>query len=551
MNEYEISRIIALADRLTARFRVAFPEAGQNSVWQIVSNLVRLHLEGHMITLTSLIAASGLPYGTAIRCIHALEARGMIGRQARSRSGKSFVYFPTPSLLKNFEAYAEDVKQELSRMVVEEPRLDATKYFFGGDHQRHALTERQLRGLRDIEGVETLQFLLHNDWYFMSLRHVWSDFRSRIGPSGNFTLVDRQTLYETIRHNAELPVSGADIIAIAPSWVGEMAAGAIIAPPGQHQLCADVASPLHAMLAPSGLEMAVPAYVAIDLLAVRRDLLDEEALSYPTNLDAVLATARQLHTPRHNRYGIVWSGSRGLALGHSFLFILSCMGAQWPQNGANSLELVSTFLTGSESVAAFEYLRMLIEVSAPGVLNGGAGETQAVFAAGSAAMSFLSSLDATRFELDINSKVKHRVAYLPPPIATRGRGKVPLNGFFLALPANLPPPRQKTAQAVLAALASPESTGVEEDVGRLPTSSLFSLIRDPEQARNSAIHALIASLTRQHKLVAPSPILPPHEIVVTQILGEHLHDALANNAKNGTVAFASAAKKIRSISLNA
>jgi multiple sugar transport system substrate-binding protein len=53
---------------------------GQREV-RIITHLVRSHLAGRLVTSSSLAAASGLSYGTAIRTIARMEGEGLITRR--------------------------------------------------------------------------------------------------------------------------------------------------------------------------------------------------------------------------------------------------------------------------------------------------------------------------------------------------------------------------------------------------------------------------------------------------------------------------------------
>ncbi len=532
MNSYELTRVIALFGLFNARFREAFPDAGTDSTWAVISQLVRLHIEGQPVSLTGLIAVSGLPYGTAMRRIHSLVETGMIELKPRTATGKSFHYLPSPALLAAFEQFAGSIKIELARLFVEDQLPDPADCYFGGVHQRLALSERHLKAVRAIPGVARMRFLAQDDWYFMSLRHLWSDLRRPIGPFTMFTLLDPQGLHDELVANAARPVSEFDILALPAAWLREFSERGALAPvPAGERPAATTAAfaaPVRDLVRLDGVTLAAPGYVSVDLLAVRRDLFEEAGIAFPATPADVLAAARRFHHPRRQQIGLVWNGRRGRDLGRTFRFIMACLGTPLlkpEETGADALGRIAGRLAGEPGQAGLDYLRALVGVSGPGVLEGGIHEQLAPFLAGRVAMSFLPSLDATRYEIDIGSMVKGRVAYLPPPRVGRATGLFPLGGFVFAVPANLPEDRHRSAMAFLDWIAAPDPDPGEPG-GRVPASSLFSLVRDPESARHSALHQLIAQLMRQRRVAPPAAVGAPGDLALTTLIGEELHGAL-------------------------
>ncbi|MFD2236584.1 extracellular solute-binding protein [Aureimonas populi] len=527
MNDYELMRVVSLLDRLRQRFAEAFPEAEPDD-WRVLSPLVRLHVQSRPITLSGLVTLSGLPYGTATRHIQRLLALGLFERRLRRAGGKRFLYYPTSDFLERFSRFAAGVKVELAMLMGEGQGVEEADFFLGGLHQKQALSERQLQEIRAIGEVSDLRFLLHEDWYFLSLRHAWTDLRSRLGRSSRFTLLPRPALHERVWSNAARPLSEFDIVALPAEWVPPLAeAGALLplgAAPGAAEGAArwpSAASTRH----------AVPAHVALDLLAVRGDLCEEASVPPPASAAEMVEAARRLHDPRAGRSGIAWSGRCGGDLGRTFLSLLD---ARSPLAAAPGVEAL---LSSPEALAAFECLRALLPYSAPGVLEAGEAEAVAAFASGRAALCLVSSLAASRFELDLASIVKQRVLYRPVPGGGAKR-RISCDAFLLAVPANLPEPRRALALRVL------EWMEARQPERGLRTSPLFSLAHDPERARTSPIRRLALSLEREQRLGPRAPLPPPGDVAIARILGEHLNAALRAGAADGRVVLAGACKAI-------
>ena len=90
---------------------------------------------------------------------------------------------------------------------------------------------------------------------------------------------------------------------------------------------------------------------------------------------------------------------------------------------------------------ALDYMRKLLAISPPNVLDMDWDASLDLFMAGEAAMAYCWSMRAARLEYDVRSRVKRRVRYLPQPAGPNGSNISPLGGFLLAVPANLPEER--------------------------------------------------------------------------------------------------------------
>lgn len=534
MNDYELMRIVALLDRLRARFVIAFPEAEPDD-WRLVSPLVRLHVEGRPITLSGLVALSSLPHGTATRRIQSLVGSGLVERRPGRVGGKRFLYHPTSDFLRRFSEFAAGVKVELVMLLGESQGVDETDFFLGGLHQRQALSEHQIQAIRTVGDVSDLRFLLHQDWYFQSLRHVWTDLRSRLGRSSRFTLLPRQELYERLWSNAGRAVSEFDLLALPAEWLAPLTKGGALFPLSPARSGTDeFADSEHRMF---GVDMrhAKPAHMTLDLLAMRSDLCEEASLHLPATAMDMLDAARRLHDPRRSRSGIVWNGRRGVDLGRTFLSLVDA------GSGLTAPASVEDLLSSPDAWSAFECLRALLPFSGPDVLDAGEAETVAAFSSGRAGLCLVSSLAASRFELNLDSMVKQRVFYGPVP-GGPGRKPICYDTFLLAVPANLPESRRVLALRVLEWMSAREP-----ERGRL-TSSLFSLAHDPEQARTSPIRRLAVSLERSGRLLPRMPLPPPGDVAIARILGEHLHVALRSKRMDGRAVLAAASDALIALS---
>ena len=136
-----------------------------------------------------------------------------------------------------------------------------------------------------------------------------------------------------------------------------------------------------------------------------RDLFKEKGLALPTNFDELVETAKALHDPDNNFYGIVARGAASSSVS-VFSGYLHNFGADWFTDGLPSVN-------SPEAVAAYEYYGSLLRnYGPPGVVSMGSGDTYAVYGEGNIGMwvdggSYLPFFKGT--------KVEGKVGFMPFP----------------------------------------------------------------------------------------------------------------------------------------
>ncbi|MGI9503509.1 MAG: sugar ABC transporter, partial [Geminicoccaceae bacterium] len=80
-------------------------KTGYSEIRMLVA-LLRNHLTGKLTTSSSLVANSGLSYGTAMRGIDSLVERGLIIKRPRTSTGKSFSLHPAEKMLLEWQELA-------------------------------------------------------------------------------------------------------------------------------------------------------------------------------------------------------------------------------------------------------------------------------------------------------------------------------------------------------------------------------------------------------------------------------------------------------------
>jgi len=176
-----------------------------------------------------------------------------------------------------------------------------------------------------------------------------------------------------------------------------------------------------------------------------------------------------------------------------------------------------------------DYLHRLIECSPPDILDMDWDKRTNVFLEGHAAMAYCWTVRAARFEYDIASAVKRKVAYLQQPRGPNGASNNPMGGFLLCIPSNLPAERVELAFEAVAWMTSPEAMKANVQNG-FPVAPRFSVSADPEAAATSPIVSIVDKLAKRNLLKSwPRPPVPEYRSIES-ILGEEIHRALRGEA---------------------
>ena len=83
MNHFELLRVIEYLERTRTPYRALFPMAEEDPVWNILVHLVKSHVRGDLVTITTLAAAANVPYATALRRINSMISSQQIVRKPR------------------------------------------------------------------------------------------------------------------------------------------------------------------------------------------------------------------------------------------------------------------------------------------------------------------------------------------------------------------------------------------------------------------------------------------------------------------------------------
>jgi multiple sugar transport system substrate-binding protein len=540
MTEYELLRIITFLERMRTPYDKLLKASEPDPNWNIILFLMKSHLRGENVTMSSLASAAEIPFASAMRRIHKLIEDGDIQLRKRGTTGKSHYLEPSRKLAIGFTNYAAKVKGLLADTFgLRTGSGDSEDYYFGGSYLAgQIIPPLEIMEKRDDAGPE-LRFLLHDDNYFASMRDMWSDFRSKLSARKNFKLLNLPELREEVFANAQRKTSDYDVIAVNMPWLGE-GVNNNVAQPLTEFLKSSSINPLdfHPNIWATGnwdrTQFGVPIYCTIEALAVRKDLADARGIHQPTSFEKVIEAAKALHNPKRGVHGVVWNAARGMPVSHSFMFFLGCCGTSVINIPSPRLHVEYSKLKGEamrprilseQGRHTLNYMHELMAYSPPDILEMDWNRALESFMGGHAAMAYCWTMRAARFEYDIHSVVKRKVAYYPHPHGPGGSSVSPIGGFLLMVPQSLPPERARLAFDAISWMASPAAMKEHVKNG-FPVAPRFSVSADPEAAASTPIVSFVDRLAKQNKIQNwQRPPVPEYHLI-EQILGEEIFAAL-------------------------
>ncbi len=540
LSALEFLRILRLLDQTRARFDQMVDIGQSDADWRMIAELLRGHIQGQPVTISALIQASGVSYGTAQRRVHGLFDAGLIVKKARSSTNKSFYLHPSPALLHSMTAYVAEIKSLLARTVGLRRSEDADDFYFGGTQfaQEFAAPpalQAKLNGLSD-----PLNFLVADDNYFAAMRNMWSDYRNNLGSRRRFTLKLLPELHSELKSSLGSDRSDYDVVAVNMPWLGEFASAGQLRPlddfiTEENIRPVDYHPAVWSNGQWNGRQYGIPIYMTVEAMAIRRDLFGEHRIDPPRTFDQVIDAGRRLQNRAREFYGIAWNGARGMPIASTFMILMGCCGVPIFDLGrtrqhfdwaALAREQLRPRIDCDEARLVLDYLRRLIEISPPDVLAMDWDRRVSAFFNGEVAMTYCWTMRATRFESEVRSVVKRRTQFIAQPKSTFGAHNNPIGGYLLAIPANARGERARLAFEAIAWMASSAAMKTHATNG-LPVAPRFSVAADPEVAATSPIVRFVDGLARQNLLCTWQRPPVPEYREIEFVLGNRIHSALS------------------------
>ena len=536
--EAELERVVGFLVDLMLELDTSLEPQTPNPHLNMILHLLRGHIEGRLVSASSMASASGVPYATAMRKLAEIQSAGLVEHRPRTKSGRSFSLHPSAALLDHFSQLASRVGR-IARASFGGERM-AEDYFYGDSYvpgqaaiaPPHAL-------LAPLKLAGGLRILVHGDPTFMVMENLKRQFEQIVGTDIHQRAFSIDRLRQEALRNADRKKSAYDLIAVDLPWIGEFVEKGVILPltevmdterldPGDFHTAGWRATHWN------GVPYGVPSQTTPELMFYRKDWFADQGRAPPVTSADVIDAARHFHDPRNGRYGVAWNAARGTALGHTFMMTCAAFGQPIidlaPVAGGYDADRLGRgdhrpTLDTPRTLAAAEYLMELLDYSPPDILSMSWYERVRPFAAGKVAMAYGYTLLAPYFELDRTCPAHSNTGYLPHPHGPEGAPIAPVGGYALCIPANLAEERVPEAVEALIAFTSPAAQKLYVQNGSR-TAPRYSVGADPEVRRLSPIFETVAQMSWRDELQFwPRPPIPEISDIIT-LCGIELHDML-------------------------
>ncbi len=538
----ELSKVIDFVEQFHLEMNISFTlKSGYNEV-PMLSNLMKNHLYGKLTTTTSLIANSGMSYGTAIRALNAIEKRKLVLRRPRTSTGKSYSLHPSEKLITEWQELSRRLESLLgsNSFGALGDKQGANKYFFGSSYNTSQVLAPPIPLMTKLPINRGLRLLVHADPTFMAMNVLKKQFETIFGVDIHSRALSIDRLREEILENSKQEHSRYDLIACDLPWFGEMAeAGHFYSLDDFIHKSNFDSSDFHSEAIASTKykqkSYGIPVQTAAELLVYRKDIFKNLGLSAPRTADEMIICAEKIQKELVGVDGISWNAARGTPLGHSFLYMMGAFGQpilnlNMLENGFDAENIEGeNFRPMFNSLTAREvatFLKSLLNFSPRGILNMSWYERTRCYADGSVGMALAATLLAPLFELDSSSPAYCKTEYVPIPHGDAGWPMAHVCGYALCIPSNVPSERLNSIWTALVSLTSPETTKLYIENGSLVTPR-FSTGRDPDVQKISPLISLVDEMATKGilKVWARPPV--PELSRIIAIAGEEIHDFLS------------------------
>jgi multiple sugar transport system substrate-binding protein len=536
--EAELERVVAFLGDICVEIDTSLEPTTPNPHLNMILHLMKGHLEGRLVSASSMASASGVPYATAMRKLADLNEAGFVEHRPRTKSGRSFSLHPSAALIARFGEIASRIGR-LARTSFRQDGAEAD-YFYGGSYiPGQASIPPPAALLSPLKLVGGLRILVHGDPTFMVMGNLKRQFEQIVGTDIHQRAFSIDRLRQEALRNAERKQSAYDLIAVDLPWLGEFVTRGVISPlpevmdterldPGDFHTAGWRA--VHW----DGVPYGVPSQTTPELMFYRKDWFAEAGLAPPVTSEDVIAAAAHFHDPRSGRYGVAWNAARGTALGHTFIMTCAAFGQpiiDLPKEaGGYAADRLGAGqyvprLDTDRALAAAEYLMRLLEFSPPDILSMSWFERIRPYAAGKVAMAYGYTLLAPYFELDATCPAHGNTGYLPHPHGPQGAPIAPVGGYALCIPANLDRDRVADVVEALVAFTSSGAQKLYVQSGSR-TAPRYSVGADPEVRRLSPVFETVDQMSWRDELQFwPRPPIPQISGII-ELCGTELHDML-------------------------
>ncbi len=542
MNRNEITTLLNFVDKTRLLFNKKITNNTVDSEWRIFSYVIKNHLDNKIITTTSIIQSSGLPFATGLRRVNKLIKEKKLIQRVKTKSGKSFSIHPSSELIEEFTLYLSSIKNEIASNLGFGELNDS--YYFGMSLSAGNIIPSPKVFINSSNRFKKISILSNDNPTFKVINSNLDFFEYILDCKIEHVIEnDLNKLLNLIIKNSEKKTkSKFDIVGFNLPWVGQLAKLNALLPLDKYidsigfnlrdfHFSAIRSSSYNNKL------FGIPIETIPDLLFYRKDIFEKFGLTPPKKFDELLAACEILKKSNEVESPISWPARKGQPLATSFILMMANFGKPYVNLrhiGQNTYDLdtqkivIKTNFLSEAAFKAAKVLKSLIPYSPTDLSLQSNDECVEYYSKGKSAMVMNWSSRAHQFELNKNSPAFKNSGYLPRPAGVEPFQVSPIGGFSLGIPSNILDDKIPFVMKTIQNLVSPEIIKYYIEHGSL-SSPVFSVANDPEVRTLSPIFNELDKMERDERFVewARYP-LPSYSKIIEQV-GNELFEYLFLN----------------------
>jgi multiple sugar transport system substrate-binding protein len=536
MNRNEILTLIAFVDKTRGLFNKNISSNENDSDWKILSFIIKNHLDNKMVTTSSLIQVSELPFATGLRKIKKYIIEEKFIRRAKTKTGKSFSIHPSQKLIDDFLLYLISLKNELASGLGYDEANNS--YYFGMSLSAGNIISPPYVIVNDEKKFKKIHLLTNTNPTFQVIKKNLDFFEYILNTKIEIETLEINKVLTKIRKNSNSSKeSKIDIVAFNLPWIGELV---------KHKNLL----PLDELIKHTGINIkdfhfsgisassyngeiyGIPIETIPDLLFYRKDIFEKFNIGKPDNFKDLLEYSKKIKSLNVCESPIVWPARKGHPMATSFILMMAnfgqpivnlrhISGSLYDMNSTN-VNLVTTFKSKAAYKAA-ETLKNLTNYSPSNISSMSNDECVEYYSKGKSIMSMSWSSRASKFELDNNSPAFLNTGYLPRPAGINNFQISPIGGFSLGIPSNVNPEKIPFIMNNIKHLVSPQVFKYYIEQGSF-SCPVFSVLNDPEVRKISPIFNELEMMEKEEKFVQWARYPLPEYSEIMEIIGNEIFE---------------------------
>lgn len=536
MNRNEILTLIAFVDKTRGLFEKKISSYEPDSDWKILSYIIKNHLDNKIVTSSSLIQVSGLPFATGLRKVRKYILEKKFIKRIKTKTGKSFSIHPSQNLIDEFLEYLISIKEELASELGFD-QFNNT-YYFGMSLSAGNIISPPYVLVNTEKKFKKINLLTNNNPTFMVIKKNLDFFSYLLDTKLEIETLDINKLLDRIRRNSETnKESKIDLLAFNLPWIGELVKRKALTPLNdlikKHSI--NIKDFHHSGVSASsygGMIYGIPIETIPDLLFYRSDLFRRFNISKPDTLKDLLECSKSIKETRVCESPIAWPAKKGQPIATSFILMMANYGqpiVNLRHISGNVYDmkteknnLIPTFNSDGAYKAA-QMLKDLVQYSPSNISSMSNDECVEYYRKGKSAMVMNWGSRASRFELDRKSPAYLNTAYLPRPSGLNNFQISPIGGFSLGIPSNVNPDKIPFIVNNMKHLVSPQVIKYYIEQGSF-SCPVFSVLNDPEVRKISPLFNELDAMEKEEKFVQWARYPLPEYSQIIEIIGNEIYD---------------------------